>query len=117
EVRVNPLLLKVDIKNFRLTEADGNPLLGFDRLFVDLKLAKSISRGGVTFAEIRLESPYVDAVMFPDGRMNIADLLDAFPKREPAKQPSAPPRLLVQHAVVRHGLVSLTDQKRRATVH
>jgi Domain of Unknown Function (DUF748) len=114
EVRVNPLLLKVDIKNFRLTEADGNPLLGFDRLFVDLKLAKSIIRAALTFAEIRLESPYVDVVMFPDGRMNIADLLDAFPKREPAKQPSAPPRLLVQHAVVQHGLVSFTDQSRHA---
>ena len=115
EIRVNPLLLKVDIKNFRLTEADGSPLLGFDRLFVDLELAKSIIRAAWTFAEIRLETPRVDAVMFPDGRMNIADLLDAFPKGEPAKQRSAPPRLLVQHAVVQHGLVSFTDQSRRAT--
>src|SRR5438445_152455 len=80
EIRVNPLLLKVDIKNFRLTEADGSPLLGFDRLFVDLELAKSIIRAAWTFAEIRLETPRVDAVMFPDGRLNIADLLDAFPQ-------------------------------------
>jgi len=115
EIRVNPLLLKVDIKNFRLTEADGSPLLGFDRLFVDLELAKSIIRAAWTFAEIRLETPRVDAVMFPDGRLNIADLLDAFPKGEPAKQRSAPPRLLVQHAVVQHGRVSFTDQSRRAT--
>src|SRR5262252_1693269 len=114
-VRVNPLLLKIEVKNFRLMEADGSPLLGFDRLFVDLELAKSIMRVALTFAEIRLEAPYVEAVMFPTGRMNIVDLLDAFPKGEPAKQPSKPPRLLVQHAVVQHGLVSFTDQSSRAT--
>src|SRR5262245_52821820 len=115
EVRVNPLLLKIDVKNFRLTEADGSPLLGFDRLFVDFELTRSIIRAALTFAEIRLEAPYLDAVMFPDGRMNIVDLLDAFPKGEPVKQPSKPPRLLVQHAVVQHGLVSFTDQSSRVT--
>ena len=115
EVRVNPLLLTIDVRNFRLTEADGRPLLGFDRLFVDLELATSIIRAAFTFAEIRLEAPYVDAVMFPDGRMNVVDLIDAFPKGEPAKQPSKPPRLLVQYAVVQHGLVSFTDQSRGAT--
>ena len=114
EVRVNPLLLKIDIKNFRLMEADGSPLLGFDRLFVELELAKSIIRAALTFAEIRLEAPYVDVVMFPDGRVNIAELLDAFPKSKPAKQPSAPPRLLVLHAAVQHGLVSFTGQSRLA---
>src|SRR5262245_725531 len=114
EIRMNPLLLKVDIKNFRLTEADGRPLLGFDRLLVDLALANSIIHAAWTFAEIRLETPRIDAVMFPDGRVNIADLLDAFPKDHPAKPPSAPPRLLVQHAVVQHGLVSFIDESRRA---
>ena len=114
EVRVNPLLLRIDVKNFRLTEADGRPLLGFDRLFVDLELVKSIIRAAFTFAEIRLEAPYVDAVMSPDGRINVVDLIDAFPKGEPAKQPSRPPRLLVQHAVVQRGLVSFTDRSRGA---
>jgi Domain of Unknown Function (DUF748) len=109
EVRVNPLLLKVEIKKFRLTEADGRPLLGFDRLFIDFELARSIVRAAWTFAEIRLEAPRVDAVIAADGRMNIAELLDALPKSEPAQHPTAPPRLLVQHAVVQNGVISLTD--------
>jgi uncharacterized protein involved in outer membrane biogenesis len=113
EVRVNPLLLKVEIKNFRLTEADGGPLLGFDHLFVDLEIAKSIVRAAWTFAEIRLEAPRIEAVISADGPMNIAELLDAFPKSEPAKQRTAPPRLLVQHAVVQDGLVSFTDHSHR----
>jgi hypothetical protein len=113
-VRVNPLLFKVDIRQFRLQEADGRPLLGFDRLFVDFELTSSIVRAAWTFAEIRLEGPRVDAVIAADGRMNIAELLDALPKGEPAKQPTAPPRLLVQHAAVQDGVVSLTDLSGRA---
>jgi hypothetical protein len=109
DVRVNPLLFKFEIKQFRLKEADGRPLLGFDRLFIDFELMKSIFRAAWTFAEIRLEAPRVDAVIAADGRMNIAELLDALPKGEPAKQPTAPPRLLLQHAVVQDGVVSLTD--------
>jgi hypothetical protein len=111
EIRINPLLLKMDVKNFRLTEADGSPLLGFDRLLVDFALAQSIRHAAWTFAEIRLETPRIDAVMSPDGRMNIADLLDAFPDSEAVKKPR---RLLVQHAAVQHGLVSFTDRSRRA---
>src|SRR5437763_988634 len=114
EVRVNPLLLKIEIKKFRLKEADGRPLLGFDRLFVDLELASSIFRAAWTFAEIRLEAPRVEAVISADGRMNIAEMLDALPKDEPAKQPTAPPRLLVQHAVVQDGVASLTDLSRHS---
>src|SRR5215470_7505354 len=114
DVRVNPLLFKFEIKKFRLTEADGRPLLGFDRLFIDFELARSIVRAAWTFAEIRLEAPNVDAVIAADGRMNIAELLDALPKSEPTKEPTAPPRFLVLHAVVQNGIVSLTDQSHRA---
>ena len=114
QVRVNPLLFKVDIRQFRLQETDGRPLLGFDRLFIDFELMRSIFRAAWTFAEIRLEAPRVDALIAADGRMNIAELLDALPKGEPAKQPTAPRRLLVQHVVVQDGVVSLTDLSGRA---
>src|SRR5688500_3343401 len=66
EVRVNPLLFKIDIRQFRLQEADGRPLLGFERLFVDFELTSAF-RAAWTFAEIRLEGPRVDAVIAPDG--------------------------------------------------
>lgn len=112
EVRINPLLFKVDVRKFRLTEADGRPLLGFDRLFVDFELS-SLFRWAWTFAELRLEAPRIDAVLAADGRLNIGELLEAFPKGEPAREPSAPPRVLLQHAVVRDGVVSFTDRSHR----
>jgi hypothetical protein len=113
EVRVNPLLFKIDVRQFRLQEADGRPLLGFDRLFVDFELT-SVFRAAWTFAEIRLEAPRVDAVIAADGRLNIAELLDALPKGEPAPEPAAPPRVLLHHAVVRDGVVSFTDRSHGA---
>lgn len=115
EVRLNPLLFKLEIKNFRLQEADGRPLLDFDRLFVDFELS-SLFRRAWTFAEIQLEAPRLHVVMARDGRLNLAELLDAFPRSEPAPSPAstAPPRLLLAHAVVRGGVLSFTDLSGRA---
>jgi len=115
DVRLNPLLFKLEIKHFRLQEADGRPLLGFDRLFVDFELS-SLFRRAWTFAEIQLEAPRLDVVLAPDGRLNVADLLDAFPQGEPASQPAptTPWRMLLQHALVRGGVLSFTDLSGRA---
>src|SRR5687767_3930202 len=113
EVRLNPLLFKLEIRHFRLQEADGRPLLGFDRLFVDFELS-SLFRRAWTFAEIQLEAPRVDVVMARDGQLNVADLLDAFPRSEPAAAPATPRRLLLQHARVSGGVLSFTDLSGRA---
>src|SRR5262249_40243370 len=48
-----------------------------------------------------------------DGRLNLAELLDAFPKTEPPPKPTPPPRLLLQHARVSAGVLSFTDLSRR----
>src|SRR5262245_25032 len=112
KVRVNPLLFKLEIKDFRLQEADGKPLLGFDRLFVDFELS-SLFRWAWTFAEIQLDAPRVDVVLDRDGRLNIAQLLDSFPRSEKPPEPTVPPRVLLQHAVVRRGTMSFTDYSAR----
>ena len=109
EIRFNPLLFKLEIKRLRLQEADGRPLLAFDRLFVDFELLSSVFRRAWTFAEIQLDAPRVDAVLSREGRLNLAELLDAFPKSEPPPQPAPPPRMLIQHAALRAGSTSFTD--------
>jgi uncharacterized protein involved in outer membrane biogenesis len=108
EVRVNPLLFTLEIKHFRLQEADGRPLLGFDRLFVDFELS-SLFRRAWTFADIQLEGPRVDVIMHRGGRLNVAELLDSFPRSEKPPEPTAPPRVLLQHVLVQVGSVSFTD--------
>jgi len=113
EARFNPLLFKLEIKRFRLQEADGRPLLAFDRLFVDFELLPSTFRRAWAFAEIQLDAPRVHAVLSRDGQLNLAELLDALPKSEPPPQPAPPPRMLIQHVALRDGSTSFTDLQRR----
>jgi uncharacterized protein involved in outer membrane biogenesis len=110
EVRVNPLLFKLEIKRFNLQESDGRPLLGFDRLFLDFELS-SLFRAAWTFADIQLDAPRLDVVLSRDGRLNVAELLDAFPKTEEPPRPAtaAPRRMLLQRAAVRGGRLTFTD--------
>jgi hypothetical protein len=113
EVRFNPFLFKLEIKHFRLQEADGRPILGFDRLFVDFE-PTSLFRRAWTFADIQLDVPRVDAILTQDGRLNLLDLLDAFPQSDPAAPRKAPPPVLLAHTVVRGGWLTFTDMTRRA---
>jgi uncharacterized protein involved in outer membrane biogenesis len=115
EVRVNPLLFRLEIKRFELREADGRPLLGFDRLFVDFQVS-SVFRRAWTFAEIQLEKPRLDVVLAQNDRLNVADLLDAFPRTEPVSRsgPTSPRRILLKHARVSGGVLSFTDLSGRA---
>jgi len=112
-VRFNPFLFKLEIKSFRLQEADGRPLLAFDRLFVDFELT-SVVRRAWTFAKIELDAPRVDAILTRDGRLNLLDLLDALPQSDPASKPKAPRPVLLEHTVVRDGSLTFTDQTGRA---
>ena len=40
-VRINPFLLQVEVNDLSLPDADGTPMLGFRRLFVDFELRRS----------------------------------------------------------------------------
>jgi uncharacterized protein involved in outer membrane biogenesis len=107
-VRFNPFLFKLEIERFRLQEADGRPILGFDRLFVHFR-PTSVFRRAWTFADIQLDAPRVDATMTADGRLNLLELLDALPKSDPAAPPSKPRPVLLEHTVVRGGSLTFTD--------
>ncbi len=114
-VRFNPFLFKLEVKAFRLQEADGHPLLGFDRLFVDFE-PTSLFRRAWTVARIELDAPRVDAILTRDGRLNLLDLLDALPQSDPAaRREKKPPRpLLLEHTIVRGGWLTFTDLTGRA---
>jgi hypothetical protein len=111
-LRFNPFTLALDVTGFSLPDADGQPLLSFERLHVSLKLA-SLWRLGPSFREILLQQPYVRAVIRPDGALNLADLGKGFPSA-PAKpaQESAPMRLFIQRLAVISGTAAFEDRTR-----
>jgi Domain of Unknown Function (DUF748) len=112
EIHFNPFTLTLDVRRLALPDADGQTLLAFERLHVELQLA-SLWRLGPSFREILLEQPYVRAVIRPDRALNLADLGKGFPA-EPAKpkQPSAPLRLFIGRLALISGTASFEDRTR-----
>ena len=110
EVSVNPFLFTLDAKDFVLQEADSRPIFAFGRLFLDFELSSLFHWAG-TFAEIRIERPSLHVEIQHNGRLNLADLADSFPKSEDSPSTDRPPpRLLVQHAEIVDGSFTFSDQ-------
>src|SRR5580658_6401952 len=88
DIRSNPYTFKLDVADFSLPDADGEPMLAFGRLHIDLELV-SLIRLGPYFREIVLERPLVRTVVRHDGSLNLADLGKGFPpspKEPPPKE-------------------------------
>ena len=114
EVHLNPFTLAVDVKGLALPDADGQPLLGFDSLHVELQLA-SLWRRGASFHNILIDRPYVRAVLRPDGELNLADLGKGFGPATvaaAAEKKSAPLRLFIGRLAVTAGATSFEDRTR-----
>ena len=111
-VRFNPFTLELELKGFALPDADGGPLLAFDRLYVNAGFS-TLVRGGPVFKDIELEAPRVSVVRRPDGRVNLMDLT---PPPAPAPQTTpgrALPRIYIGRLAVRDGAASIADRARR----
>ena len=112
EIRFNPFTLALDVRGFSLPDADGQPLLSFNRLHVGLRLA-SLWRLAPSFGEIILEQPYVRAVIRADGALNLADLGKGFPSAPAKPQPKPEPmRLFIQRLAVISGTAAFEDRTR-----
>ncbi len=106
EVRLDPFTLRLQAHGFNLLDTDGKPMIGFDRLTVQVSGA-SLWRG-LDFTEIRLDAPRVRAVVRPNGRLNLLDLVPPPGGGKPAG--SKPPKILVDHLEINTGRTEFTDQ-------
>jgi uncharacterized protein DUF748 len=115
DIRINPFLFQLDLKNFALAAPDGKKLLGFDRLFVDLDLS-SLWHRAYTFRRIELDAPVLNASVAPDGVINLL-ALEPKPPRSP-ETPKPPPKSAPLPAVriasfeVTKGAVNYEDRSR-----
>jgi len=115
EIRINPFLFQLDVKNFTLATSDGKKLLGFERLFVGFELS-SLWHRAYTFNRIELDSPVLNASVAPDGVINLLAL-----KPKPSPPPAAPkppakneplPAVRIASFKVTSGSVSYEDRSR-----
>ena len=111
EVRFNPFLLTLEVDKLALPDADGAPLLSFDRLFIDLEL-NSLWRRALSFKAISLDGLAVNAVVRRGGVLNLADLqTPPEPGAPPAPQEPLP-RLIIGDLTVTKGRVHFEDRDR-----
>lgn len=73
EIRFNPFSLALEIDALSLPDADGGPMLAFDRLRVDVEL-DSLWHRALSFREIAVDGLVVNAIVRPGGALNLADL-------------------------------------------
>src|SRR5262249_43418616 len=113
-IRFNPFTLNLDMSRCSFPDADGKPMLAFERLYVDLQFA-TLWRLGPSFGEIILTQPLAHIVVRPGGVLNLADFAKGLPpKKKPATaKPSAPPlRLYIGRLQVISGTMTFEDRTR-----
>ena len=108
EIRFNPFSLALEIDALALPDADGGPLLSFDRLRIDLEL-DSLWHRALSFREISVDGLSVNAVVRPGGALNLADLQTDAPP-ETADEPL--PRVMVAALRVGKSRIRFTDLDR-----
>jgi hypothetical protein len=115
EIRVNPFLLQVEIKDFSLTGANDTKLVGFGRLFVDFEVS-SIWHRAYTFKHIDVASPFANAVIFKDGSLNLSQLSPKSAEKPKAEVKNAEPipALRIGSFKVTQGFLSFDDRRRQS---
>lgn len=110
-VRVNPFLLTYTAENVKLNEADGKPIAGLRRLFVDFD-ASSMFHWVWTFSAIRIEGLDLHLDRGPKGELNLAALIDSIPKspQPPPKDDAEPVPLSLLHVEVVDGRLYYQDR-------
>jgi uncharacterized protein involved in outer membrane biogenesis len=108
-VTFNPFTLELTVSAFALPDADGGPLVAFDRL--DVKIGgMSVLRAAPEFRAIALDGPRLRVVRRADGRVNLLDL--SLPPDPQADPNAPPPRLWIDELAIRGGETTVVDETR-----
>lgn len=112
-VRIQPFKLQAEVDDLALPDADGQPMLGFRRLFIDFELSSLWHRAFV-FKDVTLDAPALRAVLHPDGSLNLAAL--ASHEAPETAEESPPPSVWIQSFKLSAGVIDLLNQMRRVPV-
>ncbi len=112
-VRINPYALSCAISGFRVRDPDGEPLVSWDKVYVNLELASFFGKAWV-LKEFSTTNTYVRAQMNKDYSFNFSDLLEKFGRAdsEPTK-PSKPLAVRIKNLSIRGARASITDMTPR----
>lgn len=108
-LRINPFLLSADLRGFRLTEKDGSPLGGFERLYVRLELS-SVLRFAWCFHAVILEGLNGDIIRYTKSDTNIGRLLSTPDgTSETPERKRGLPRVVIGRLEIKNSTLTYTD--------
>jgi len=115
----NPFTLALRLHDLKLATPDGEPLLAFRELLVDVS-AESLFRWAYVFDAIRLDGLEATVTELPDGQLNWSPFIDALNKPEAgqaapaqADKPARLPRLIVLELAIVDGRLDVADRRRQ----
>ena len=118
-ISTNPYTLSVEALGLSARDSNGEPVVGFDRLLVDMNFFQLI-RGVAGFESIQLEEPFIRVDLLKDYRVNFArDWQNANPEPVGAAGPPAAeestglPRVYFRQIVVNGGELLFRDFSKR----
>ncbi|MDO3721516.1 DUF748 domain-containing protein [Marinobacter sp. chi1] len=118
QVSINPFALSVEALGLSAEDDSGEPVLGFDRLFVNLNLFQLV-RGIVGFEAIQLQEPFIRLDLLEDYSVNFArdwqthNPVVSAPEQEATDaDQAAPPRLYFGELVIDGGELLFRDFSR-----
>jgi hypothetical protein len=111
DIQFNPFTLVLEVQGLSFADAEGQPLLGFRDLLVNLNVS-SIFRMAPSFAAIELDQPFTRVVIRKDGTLNLADLARPFDTATPAPTADDPLQLIIDRLRVTSGRIDFEDHAR-----
>lgn len=111
-IQINPYALTLDMNGCTLREPDGSLILSFQRFFANFQLSSLVHRAW-TFAEFRLEGPYLHVDVPPEGPPNLVRLMEKAagpPEDSSPDDEVASPGLVFEHIRITDGRVLLSDR-------
>ena len=107
---INPFKLTVRIPKLNLTTPQGEQLVAFDHLFVDVS-GTDLFTGLIALDQIDLKNLNLNVAMLPEGKNNFTALLDAFKTEEPEEENTEPPAFLLSHLLITEATVNFEDRR------
>lgn len=108
--QLNPLTWTLRIPRLSLSSPQGETLVKFQELFVDLS-GTDLLTGLVAFDQIDLKNLELQVALLPEGQHNFTALIEAFKPEEPEDESQEPPALLLSHLLISNAVVDFQDRR------
>jgi hypothetical protein len=109
---INPFKLTVRIPKLNLATPEGEQLVSFEHLFVDVS-GTDLFTGLIALDQIDLKNLNLNVALLPEGKNNFTALLDAFKTDEPEEEENTePPAFLLSHLLISDAAVNFEDRRK-----